>query len=98
MMKKTLSSLVLATMVGLPALAAPPTPDDLIKGWQKNQQTGFTGNRVQDLTRGDLHLHLTGKVTFHDPGNFQIKITKPAGMASMELALRDNKSQFFFPV
>lgn len=95
-MTKTLSTFLLTLVISLPAVAA-PTADDLINGWQQHQQTGFTGNRVQDLQRGDLKLHLTGKVVYQDPSNFQIRITQPAGMASMELALRNNKSQFFFP-
>jgi outer membrane lipoprotein-sorting protein len=96
-MKKTLLTTLLALQAILPAHAATLTPDQLIDGWMKNQQVSFTGNRVQDLTRGEMKLHLTGKVVYQDPGNFQIRITNPPGMKAMQLALRDHKSQFFFP-
>jgi outer membrane lipoprotein-sorting protein len=96
-MKKTLVTALLAVQATLPAVAATFTPDQLIDGWLKNQAVSFTGNRVQDLNRGDLKLHLTGKVVYQNPGNFQIKVTNPPGMKAIQLALQDQKSQFFFP-
>jgi outer membrane lipoprotein-sorting protein len=96
-MKKYLLPALMAVITGLPAAAATWTPDQLIDGWVQHQQVGFTGNRVQDLARGDMKLHLTGKVIYRDPGNFQISITNPPGMKAMQLALQSHKSQFFFP-
>lgn len=96
-MRHTLLILFLTTILALPATAATPTAEQLVDGWRRHKATSFTGKRAQDLARGDMKLHLKGQVTYRDPGNFQIRIVEPSSMSAMQLALRDGKSQFFFP-